>query len=252
MTLTKSYIDHQVKTLGSHTREALAQYDDPALTERTVLFDNLKQCGGINRKYDAGVIAQTMANILDARAWEDYLDVDGSRKSCPSFAEWLDRNGVDITLAEFAINEKKPEYCSNFTNAVQGRELILSPSERGSLGGQAKAAGKRTATSATTPVTKTRRKTTDLWRQRLEREAVDDPVKADLLTKLNNRICSITSIAVQLGWHPSALKAQAQSIINRVNPKAKEYLALAGLDPEDLIKRALEEFVENHPDPQNL
>jgi hypothetical protein len=217
----------------------LDQYNDPELTKRTVLFDNLKQCGGINRKYDASVIAQTMADILDARAWEDYLDVDGSRKSCPSFAEWLDRNGVDIELAEHCIKKKKREYLAKFYEVRDGALLTNNGPEHRALNSALNSGttneDRHRLAMARRPGENTN---SSYYYQRLKRDSETDTRVAEVYQEVCQGSRSITSAAVLLGWKVSPLRSNSQSVISQLAPQAKPVIKGYGLVAEDFCKIA--------------
>jgi hypothetical protein len=200
-----------------------------------------------------------MADILDARAWEDYLDVDGSRKSCPSFAEWLDRNGVDIKLAEFAIREKKTEYLVKFYEARDGMLKTVSEGNLGKGGSietiRARAKERSIALqsgAATTSTPSARGGSNAYWLLRLSRDSSSDPRAAELLALIESKNLGIQKAAELMGWKRSSQVNACHTAIKAFCPQAKSYAQKVGIAPEELIKRALEEFIENHPDPQDL
>ena len=243
MTLTQGHIDHQVKLLGKHTIEALKKFDDPKLTERTVLFDQLKSCGRINATYDSGVIAAAIINVIEARAWEDYIDVDGSRSSCESFVQWVHNCQVDIKLAEWCVKEKRNDKYGAFLEAKDGR--LLTHQEVSRLGGLSRSA----EWAETSGKKRAPRVDAEYYRRRLERDAVTNPLAAETLAQVISGSLSISSAVEHLGWKTPRLRRDCQAIINKVLPVEKSQLIKRlGVPQEDFIKAALEEYIKNHPE----
>lgn len=244
MTLTKGFIEHQVKTLGVHARKALEEYNDPALTERTVIFDQLKACGGLNRQHDSEVIANTIVNVIETRAWEDYIDVDGSRSSCESFTQWVYNCQVDIKLAEWCIKEKRNDAYGKFLEARDGELVDSQESLR--LGRLSRWAGQGQDRCTTHPERKAPRSKLAAARLRLEKAAKTDPQSAELLLAVTSGERTITSVAKQLGWIVSDIRRQSGAVLTFAAPQAKPLIKKLGIAPEEFVKLALEEYIQNH------
>ena len=243
MSLTKEFIDHALPSLGKHAREALKEINDPALTERTLIYKNLREVGRLNGQKDSDIIAKTICDILDTRAWEDFVDVDGTRRSCESFAKWLELHGLDIKLAEFVVKEKRNDKYGAFLEAKDGR--LLTHQEVSRLGGLSRSA----EWAETSGKKRAPRVDAEYYRRRLERDAVTNPLAAETLAQVISGSLSISSAVEHLGWKTPRLRRDCQAIINKVLPVEKSQLIKRlGVPQEDFIKAALEEYIKNHPE----
>lgn len=246
MTLSSSYIQSQRFRLGEHANKTLNEIGDNELTARTLIYSNLCEVGRKNLNFKSGVIAQLVADILDARAWEDYVEVDGTRKSCESFSTWLEQNGVDLELAEFAIKEKKADYLAKFYEARDGKIEGNGGARWSGLNNQ-----QRAEISKTNP--ERSKRSCPYFLRRLNRDAeLGDQKAVTLLGQLNAKQITITAAAIEMGYKQSRVRADCAVAIKSAGVQIVNYSKHCSIKPEELIKRALEEFVENHPDPQNL
>ena len=245
MSLTKEFIEHALPSLGKHAREALKEINDPALTERTLVYKNLREVGRLNGQKDSDIIAKTICDILDTRAWEDFVDVDGTRRSCESFAKWLELHGLDIQLAEFVVKEKRNDKYGAFLEAKDGKLLSTAEKTQQATNARWPQSGDVSAMNGSR---KPYRSETSRWRLRLEREAPNDPKAAEFLEQIVAGKCAITTAAKAMGWASPSIRGHSQAVVSQLLPQAKPIIKALGVTTEDFVKAALEEYIQNHPE----
>jgi hypothetical protein len=249
MTLTQSYIKSQYISLAPQIRRTLDEIEDPNLTKRTVLYKNLLQVKGMGSRYDTAAIAETVCDILDSQAWLDYVDVDGVRKSCESFPKWCDQVGFDITLAKFAVEEKRYDYVVRLELAIKG-ELATAEEQGRILAESCRVNPKdeygRFTSGTIKPKEPQRRPYTDksYYLRRLHRDR-DDPQVAECLALVEAGKLSVTKAAITLGWlvDPNSPKQMASRLTLAIDPEIKEY----SVAPITYFQR-LHAYAKSHPE----
>jgi hypothetical protein len=261
MTLTQSYIKSQYKLLGDYAKRTLEEINDPDLVERTLVYKNLRSVvttNNGNTLHGTGVIAQTVADILDTQAWLDFVEVDGKRTSCESFVKFLEQNGLDVKLAEFALKEQKPTHLVKFYEAKDGKRLTYSEvaksrqQEVREVNGRLRSVFAASTKPAASSCKKPASNSIGSLMRRLSRDAETDQDKADLLRKIESGEIKPTPAFESIGWLMPRARRNAQASIAQSTPEVRSYSKLCPLTPEELVNLALEEFIENHPDPQAL
>ena len=248
MALSEEYVKTQEHILGKEARKALAAIDDYDLKVRTMLYSNLRACGSINGKYDASVIAQTIANILEARAWEDYVEVDGTRKSCESFPKWLEICGIDINLAEYCLKEKRPDVLASFYEERDGilrapgdritpRTATIVRDEKGRIV-SAKSTALLSEEEALSRKKKSGSQRVSSIVRRMSRDK-DDPRVAPVYQRFLEGELSPQAAARELGWKPPLIRSRAASLLKNAGGEPIQQLQKdSGLLQEDFCKIA--------------
>ena len=191
------------------------------------------------------MIAAAIINVIEARAWEDYIDVDGSRSSCESFVQWVHNCQVDIKLAEWCVKEKRNDKYGAFLEAKDGKLLSTAEKTQQATNARWPQSGDVSAMNGSR---KPYRSETSRWRLRLEREAPNDPKAAEFLEQIVAGKCAITTAAKAMGWASPSIRGHSQAVVSQLLPQAKPIIKALGVTTEDFVKAALEEYIQNHPE----